>query len=41
LGKRRTGWQRPAPKFAHGWLSRYERLVSSAAEGAVLNPPEG
>ena len=23
-----------------GWLSRYERLVTGAAHGAVLEPPE-
>ncbi|HEO70602.1 MAG TPA: dihydroxy-acid dehydratase [Candidatus Hydrogenedentes bacterium] len=39
LAKRRGAWKRPAPKFSHGWLARYERLVSSAAHGAVLNPP--
>jgi dihydroxy-acid dehydratase len=40
LEKRRAAWQRPAPKFKRGWLSRYERLVTSAAQGAVLEPPE-
>ncbi|MCK4282756.1 MAG: dihydroxy-acid dehydratase [Candidatus Brocadiae bacterium] len=39
LEKRRAAWQRPAPKFTRGWLARYERLVSSAARGAVLDPP--
>ncbi len=39
LEKRRAAWQRPAPKFSRGWLSRYERLVTSAAQGAVLEPP--
>ena len=41
LEKRKATWQRPAPKFKRGWLSRYERLVTSAARGAVLEPPEG
>jgi dihydroxy-acid dehydratase len=40
LAKRRAAWQQPAPKFKRGWLSRYERLVTSAAQGAVLEPPE-
>ncbi len=39
LARRREEWQKPAPKFERGWLSRYERLVSSAARGAVLEPP--
>jgi dihydroxy-acid dehydratase len=40
LAKRRASWQRPEPKFKRGWLARYERLVASAAQGAVLEPPE-
>jgi len=40
LGKRRAAWKQPAPKFTHGWLARYERLVASAAYGAVLLTPE-
>jgi dihydroxy-acid dehydratase len=39
LERRRAGWERPRPKFTHGWLARYERLVTSAARGAVLEPP--
>jgi dihydroxy-acid dehydratase len=39
LAKRKAAWKRPAPKFQRGWLARYERLVSSAAKGAVLEPP--
>ena len=39
LAKRKAAWKRPEPKFARGWLARYERLVSSAAKGAVLEPP--
>ncbi len=39
IEKRKAAWQRPAPKFSRGWLSRYERLVTSAAHGAVLEPP--
>lgn len=40
LQKRKTEWKRPDPKFRRGWLARYERLVTSAAHGAVLEPPE-
>jgi dihydroxy-acid dehydratase len=40
LEKRQAAWQHPAPKFKRGWLSRYERLVTSAAQGAVLEPPK-
>ena len=40
LEKRKAAWKRPAPKFERGWLARYERLVTSAAHGAVLEPPK-
>ncbi len=40
LERRQSEWTRPAPKFSRGWLSRYERLVTSAAHGAVLEPPQ-
>jgi dihydroxy-acid dehydratase len=34
--QRRLGqWQAPAPKYTHGALAKYARLVSSAARGAV------
>ena len=36
LRTRKAAWQKPAPKFTRGWLARYSRLVSSAANGAVL-----
>ncbi|NLW51105.1 MAG: dihydroxy-acid dehydratase [Candidatus Brocadiaceae bacterium] len=39
LERRRQSWKRPAPRFTRGWLARYCRLVSSAADGAVLSPP--
>jgi len=39
LVKRKAAWKQPAPKFERGWLARYERLVTSAAQGAVLEPP--
>ncbi|MFC1755004.1 dihydroxy-acid dehydratase [Thermoproteota archaeon] len=36
LETRKQKWTAPQPKFTHGWLARYERLVTSAAKGAVL-----
>ncbi len=36
LQRRRAAWQPPQPKVTTGWLSRYARLVSSAAQGAVM-----
>jgi dihydroxy-acid dehydratase len=40
MKKRQAEWKRPKAKFQRGWLARYERLVTSAAQGAVLEPPE-
>ncbi|RKX77130.1 MAG: dihydroxy-acid dehydratase [Spirochaetes bacterium] len=37
LNERKKMWNKPAPKFKRGWLARYERLVSTAARGAVLD----
>ena len=39
LARRRRAWRAPAPRFTRGWLARYARLVTSAARGAVLEPP--
>ncbi len=39
LQRRRESWRAPTPKFTRGWLARYEKLVASAARGAVLEPP--
>ncbi|HEB75372.1 MAG TPA: dihydroxy-acid dehydratase [Nitrospirae bacterium] len=36
LEERRSKWRRPDPKVKKGYLSRYARLVSSAASGAVM-----
>ncbi len=36
LAKRRAAWVCPEPKVTTGYLARYARMVSSAAEGAVL-----
>lgn len=36
LEKRREGWKEREPSIKTGYLARYARLVSSAAQGAVL-----
>jgi dihydroxy-acid dehydratase len=40
LARRRAAWKAPPPKQRSGWLARYAALVSSAASGAILSPPE-
>jgi dihydroxy-acid dehydratase len=35
LERRKAAWTPPAPKYRHGVLGKYARLVGSAAEGAV------
>jgi dihydroxy-acid dehydratase len=30
-------WKKPQPKIRHGYLSKYAKLVSSAASGAIMN----
>jgi dihydroxy-acid dehydratase len=41
LEGRRTQWTAPEPRINNGYLARYAKSVSSAAEGAVLNKPIG
>jgi dihydroxy-acid dehydratase len=36
LERRREAWKAPAPKVTRGWLARYQRFVTNAARGAVL-----
>jgi len=36
LARRKKAWRQPKPKITDGWLSRYARYVSSAADGAVM-----
>ncbi len=36
LAARKAAWKAPAPRVTSGWLDRYQRLVTSASEGAVL-----
>ena len=38
LKKRRKLWKAPAPKISGGYLSRYAKVVTSAATGAVFKP---
>ena len=37
LERRRAAWQPPEPKYTHGVLSRYAKLVTSADKGAYLS----
>ncbi|HTY23353.1 MAG TPA: dihydroxy-acid dehydratase [Desulfomonilaceae bacterium] len=36
LDRRRGAWKAPSPKITEGYLVRYAKMVSSAAQGAVL-----
>ena len=36
LARRKEVWIKPFPGVNKGWLTRYAKLVSSAAEGAIL-----
>jgi len=36
LERRRANWKARAPRIVKGWLGRYARMVTSAAQGAVL-----
>ena len=37
LAKRRAAWSPPPPRYTHGVLAKYAKLVSSAAIGAVTD----
>jgi dihydroxy-acid dehydratase len=37
IARRRTAWTPPAPRYTHGVLAKYARVVSSAARGAVTD----
>jgi dihydroxy-acid dehydratase len=37
LAERRQGWSPPPPRYTHGALAKYARLVSSASKGAVCD----
>ena len=36
LARRRKGWRAPAPRITSGYMARYAKLVSSAAQGAIV-----
>jgi dihydroxy-acid dehydratase len=38
LAARLRDWTPPPPRYEHGVLAKYARLVSSASEGAVTRP---
>ncbi len=37
IARRRAAWQPPAPRYTHGVLAKYARVVSSASKGAVTD----
>jgi dihydroxy-acid dehydratase len=37
LAKRKAAWKAPQPRYTHGVLAKYAKLVSSAATGAVTD----
>ena len=36
LERRRSAWQAPEPRITEGYMARYAKLVSSAAQGAIV-----
>jgi dihydroxy-acid dehydratase len=39
LERRRADWRAPAPRYRHGVLAKYARLVSSSSVGAITDGP--
>ncbi|WP_320676680.1 dihydroxy-acid dehydratase [Prochlorococcus sp. MIT 1300] len=39
LERRRSVWKKPQPRYKHGILGKYSRLVSSSSTGAVTDQP--
>ncbi len=37
IARRRAAWIQPAPRYTHGVLAKYAKLVTSASEGAVTD----
>jgi dihydroxy-acid dehydratase len=37
LVQRRARWKPPAPKYVHGVLAKYMKLVSTASIGAITD----
>jgi dihydroxy-acid dehydratase len=40
LARRRARWKAPPPRYTHGLLGKYMRLVSSASKGAITDGAE-
>jgi dihydroxy-acid dehydratase len=36
LAKRKKTWKRPEPNMNFGWLGRYQKMVTNASRGAIL-----
>jgi len=36
LAERRRAWKAPEPRMNYGWLARYQKVVTNAAQGAIL-----
>jgi dihydroxy-acid dehydratase len=36
LAERLKSWSPPAPRMNYGWLARYQKMVTNAAKGAIL-----
>jgi dihydroxy-acid dehydratase len=41
LAKRRARWRAPPPRYTHGVLAKYMRLVSTASRGAITDDARG
>jgi dihydroxy-acid dehydratase len=37
IAKRKAAWTQPEPRYTHGVLAKYAKLVSTASEGAVTD----
>jgi dihydroxy-acid dehydratase len=37
IARRKAAWKQPAPRYTHGVLAKYAKLVSTASEGAVTD----
>jgi dihydroxy-acid dehydratase len=37
LARRKKAWKQPKPRYTHGVLAKYAKLVSSASEGAITD----
>jgi len=37
IKKRLKSWKQPKPRYTHGVLAKYQKLVSSASQGAITD----